>query len=236
VIEVDAMHPHTQIDPDVARIAALIGDPSRAAILLALSDGRALPAGELARHASISPQTASAHLDKLFRAHLLAVEVQGRHHYYRLRSPQVAQLLESLSIVARPAITPPHSHSAKALRFARICYDHLAGELGVAVTRALCDHRCLHDGEAGYVVTDKGQGWFRSLGVDVNELRASRRPLTRRCLDWSERRPHLAGGLGAALASRFVQLNWIARARSGRVVHLTDGGKTGLRARLALNF
>jgi DNA-binding transcriptional ArsR family regulator len=209
------MRPPTQLDPDVARIAALIGDPSRAAILLALSDGRALPAGELARHASISPQTASSHLDKLFRAHLLAVEVQGRHHYYRLRSPQVAQLLESLSIVAPPAPAAAHSDSAKALRFARICYDHLAGKLGVAVTRALCDHCYIHDGEVGYIVTDKGKTWFGSLGIDVEELRASRRRLTRRCLDWSERRSHLAGGLGAALANRFVKLNWIARPRNG---------------------
>ena len=115
------MRRHPQLDPDVARIAALIGDPSRAAILLALSDGRALPAGELARHASISPQTASAHLDKLFRAHLLAVEVQGRHHYYRLRNPQVAQVLESLSIVAPPAPAQAYRDSANGLRFARIC-------------------------------------------------------------------------------------------------------------------
>src|SRR5439155_21825486 len=230
------MRPHTQLDPDVARIAALIGDPSRAAILLALSDGRALPAGELARHASISPQTASAHLDKLFRAHLLAVEVQGRHHYSRLRNPQVAQLLESLSIVARPVPAPAHSDSAKALRFARICYDHLAGKLGVTVTRALCDRCYMDDGELGYAVTDAGKAWFRSLGIDVEKLRASRRPLTRRCLDWSERRPHLAGGLGAALANRFVKLKWIARPRNGRAVHLTERGERGLRAQLLLNF
>jgi DNA-binding transcriptional ArsR family regulator len=230
------MDSHPQIDPNVARIATLIGDPSRAAILLALLDGRALPAGELARHASISPQTASAHLDKLFRAHLLSVEIQGRHHYYRLRSPQVAQLLESLSTVVPPAPAPAHSASTKSLRFARICYDHLAGKLGVAVTRALCDHCYIHDGEVGYMVTNSGKAWFASLGVDVEELRASRRPLTRRCLDWSERRPHLAGGLGAALANRLVKLNWITRARTGRIVHLTEKGERALRAQLELNF
>jgi DNA-binding transcriptional ArsR family regulator len=230
------MDSHSQLDPNVARIATLIGDASRAAILLALLDGRALPAGELARHASISPQTASAHLDKLFRAHLLSVEIQGRHHYYRLRGPQVAQLLESLSIVVPPAPAPAHSDSTKSLRFARICYDHLAGKLGVAVTRALCDHSYIHDGEVGYMVTDTGKAWFATLGVDVEELRASRRPLTRRCLDWSERRPHLAGGLGAALANRLVKLNWITRARTGRIVHLTEKGERALRARLELNF
>jgi len=230
------MRSHAQLDPDLARIAALIGDPSRAAMLLALSDGRALPAGELARHASISPQTASAHLDKLFRAHLLAVEVQGRHHYYRLRGPEVGQLLESLSIVAPPARTPARDDSATSLRLARICYDHLAGKLGVAVTRALCDRCYVHDGEAGYTVTHKGQSWFRSLGVDVDELRVGRRPLTRRCLDWSERRPHLAGALGAALANRFMKLNWITRARSGRVVYLTERGEKALRAQLEIIY
>src|SRR5215468_4709177 len=187
------------IDPDIASTAALIGDPSRTRILAALADGRALPAGELARVARITPQTASAHLDKLFRGHLLAVEVQGRHHYYRLRNPQVAQVLESLSIVAPPALTSAHRDSTDGLRFARICYDHLAGKLGVGVTRALCDHSYIHDGEVGYAVTDTGKAWFGNLGIDVEELRSSRRPLTRRCLDWSERRPHLAGGLGAAL-------------------------------------
>src|SRR6266545_6209293 len=164
------MRTQTWTDPDVAAIAALIGDPSRAAILMALSDGRALPAGEVARHARISPQTASAHLDKLFRAHLLTVEVQGRHHYYRLRSAQVAQLIESLAVLAPPAptLTPVQSDSAKALRFARTCYDHLAGRLGVMVTRALCDHGYMHDSEAGYLVTDKGQAWFHTLGIDMD--------------------------------------------------------------------
>src|SRR5215468_6951470 len=151
------MRPHPQLDPDVARIAALIGDPSRAAILLALSDGRALPAGELARHASISPQTASANLDKLFRAHLLGVEVQGRHHYYRLRNPQVAQVLESLSIVAPPAPAQAYRDSANGLRFAWSCYDQIAGELGVEVKRALCYHYYMNDGDGGYSVTDKGE-------------------------------------------------------------------------------
>jgi DNA-binding transcriptional ArsR family regulator len=233
---VNTMSPNRQVDPDVTRVAALIGDPSRAAILMALSDGRALPAGELARRASISPQTASAHLDKLFRAHLIAVEVQGRHHYYRLRNAQVAQVLESLSIVAPPMLATTPSDSARALRFARICYDHLAGKVGVAVTHALCDHHYIHDGEAGYSVTDNGQAWFHALGVDLSELRANRRPLTRRCLDWSERRFHLAGALGAAMAKRFFELNWLSRVRKSRIVRLTDRGGAELRARLSLNF
>jgi DNA-binding transcriptional ArsR family regulator len=230
------MRSHIQVDPDVARVAALVGDPSRAAILMALADGRALPAGELARHASISPQTASAHLDKLFRAHLIAVEVQGRHHYYRLRNAEVARMLESLSIVAPPPRVPVQTDSAKELRFARICYDHLAGRLGVALTCALCERYCFCDGDAGYTLTDKGQSWFHGLGIDVNELRAGRRPLTRRCLDWSERRSHLAGALGAALARRLLELKWIARVHGSRAVRLTQRGEAELGARLTLSF
>src|SRR5262252_8888552 len=124
-----------QLDPDFARIAALIGERSRAAILLELLDGRALPAGELARHASISPQTASAHLDKLFRARLIAVEIHGRHRYYRLRNAHVAHLLESLALVSPLSRSSPGSDLNSPLQFARICYDHLAGKLGVAVSR-----------------------------------------------------------------------------------------------------
>src|SRR5262245_21682772 len=219
------MRSRSHVDPDVARVAALVGDPSRAAILLALSDGRALPSGELARHASIAPQTASAHLDKLFRARLLAVEIHGRHHYYRLRGPQVARLLESLSIVALRPRAAVHNDSATALRFARICYDHLAGKLGVAMTCALRDRGYVADSDAGYNVTHRGEAWFGDLGVAVAQLRAGRRPLTRRCLDWSEQQPHLAGALGAALANTCMKLRWITRARTGRIVYLTEKGQ-----------
>lgn len=227
---------HVSTDPDLGRIARLIGDSSRAAILMALFDGRALPAGELARCARISPQTASAHLDKLFRAHLIAVEVQGRHHYYRLNGPQVARALESLAVVTSPPLNPSQSETAKALRFARFCYDHLAGKLGVAVTSALCDHNHINDSDAGYVVTPQGQAWFLALGIDVQALRAHHRPLTRRCLDWSERRHHLAGALGAALANRFLQLKWIARVPGSRAVRLADKGEAALRAQLAVQL
>jgi DNA-binding transcriptional ArsR family regulator len=232
------MRGNIQTDPDVAKTAAMIADPSRAAILIALSDGRALPAGELARRARISPQTASAHLDKLFRSHFLAVEIQGRHRYYRLRSAQVASILESLSIVApaAPAMGPVQNGVAQELRFARVCYDHLAGKLGVMVTQTLCELGYINNDEAGFLLTGKGRNWFHGFGIDVVELRTSRRPLTRRCFDWSERRAHLAGALGAALIRRFLALHLIVRAPAGRAVRLTNKGRAGFRARLSLDL
>ncbi len=169
-------------DPDVAATAALIGDPSRAAILMALADGRALPAGELAHYARVSAQTASTHLDHLFKGNLITVEVQGRHHYYRIRDDRVAQLIEGLAVIAppAPALTPAQRRDAQTLRYARTCYGHLAGTLGVAVTQALCDAGFLLEDDAAYKVTDSGKQWFRRIGVDVDALRTgSKRPLTR---------------------------------------------------------
>src|SRR5260221_11659627 len=224
------------IDPDITSTAALIGDPSRARILAALADGRALPAGELARVARITPQTASAHLDKLFRGQLLAVEVQGRHHYYRLRDTYVAELLESLSRVAlpAPALTTTQNDRARTLRFARTCYGHLAGQLGVAVTQALSAGNFLCNDDAGYHVTTKGEAWFGALGIELAAL--TQRPLTRRCLDWSERRHHLAGALGVALLKRMIELKWVARVRESRALRLSDRGRVALRSELRMEL
>ncbi len=226
----------SDLDPDIASAAALIADPSRALILAALIDGRALPAGELARAARISPQTASSHLDKLFKGNLLSVEVQGRHHYYRLRDARVAELLECLSTVARPRqpLTLAQREAARRLRFARTCYGHLAGQLGVAITQALCARDFLRDEEPGYRLTSAGAAWFGELGVDVGSI--SRRPLTRRCLDWSERRHHLAGALGVELNRRIRELGWTLPVRASRALRLTDRGKQALRAELGLEF
>jgi DNA-binding transcriptional ArsR family regulator len=234
--DVSTMRRNVEIDPDIAAIAALIGDPSRAAMLSALSDGRALPAGELARAARISAQTASAHLDKLFRRHLLAVEVQGRHHYYRLRDARVAELLESLAIVAAPApaLSAAQRDGSRALRFARTCYGHLAGRLGVELTRALCRSGTLREDETAYRVTRIGEGRLRALGIEVGAL--TRRPLTRRCLDWSERRHHLAGSLGVALAHRLIELGWLSRTRQSRALRITDRGAAALRSEFGLEI
>jgi DNA-binding transcriptional ArsR family regulator len=225
-------------DPAISRVAALIGDPSRAAILMALAGGRARLAGELARQARITPQTASTHLDKLFRAKLLAVDVQGRRHYYRLASGDVADALEALAVLAPPAaaIDAAPGGAAKTLRFARLCYDHLAGALGVDVTRALCAAGHLRAGDDGYAVTRAGWTWLVSLGIDRDALAGGRRPLTRRCLDWSERRHHLAGALGAALATSFLDRGWLSPVRQSRALHLTDRGRAVLRSQLGLAY
>jgi DNA-binding transcriptional ArsR family regulator len=215
-------------------VAAVIGDSSRALMLSALADGRAMPAGDLARFAHISPQTASGHLDKLFKAKLLSVEVQGRHHYYRLRNARVAELIESLSIIARPVepLTEGQRERAGQLRFARTCYGHLAGKLGVAITRALCARSYLAEEDSGYTISDRGAAWFRSIGVEIATIK--RKPLAKRCLDWSERRHHLAGALGVALCGRIVELRWAVRVRNSRALRLSDSGKAQLQSELGL--
>jgi DNA-binding transcriptional ArsR family regulator len=221
-----------RLDPDIATTAALIADPSRAAMLAALTDGRALPSGELARIAGVSPQTASSHLDKLFKGKLLGVEVQGRHHYYRLRDMRIAELLESLSVIARvPAtFTSAQRAAALGLRFARTCYGHLAGRLGVTITQALCARDYIRDEEIGFAITPAGAGWFREFGIALDSIK--RKPLTRRCLDWSERRHHLAGGLGIGLCGRIAELHWTSPVRGSRALRLTERGKAALRAEL----
>lgn len=225
-------------DPDLAALAGLIGDPSRAAIMVALMDGRALPAGDLARRAGISPQTASAHLDRLFRGNLLAVEVQGRHHYYRLHDERVARLVEAMATIAPapPVRTPAQRDAARTLRFARTCYGHLAGALGVALTGAIRERGYLNEADAAFVVTAAGDRWFRNFGIDLDALRGQRRPLARRCLDWSERRHHLAGALGVAIASRCFDNGWIARVRDSRAVRLTDRGREAMRREFSLKI
>jgi DNA-binding transcriptional ArsR family regulator len=221
-----------RLDPDIAATAALIADPSRAAMLSALTDGLALPSGELARIAGVSPATASSHLDKLFKGKLLGVEVQGRHHYYRLRDARIAELLESLSLIARaPApLTSAQRATALGLRFARTCYGHLAGRLGVAVTQALCAKNYIRDDELGFALTGAGANWFRALGLAADSIQ--RKPLTRRCLDWSERRHHLAGALGVAWCGRMFELGWLAHGRDSRAVRLTERGKVALLSEL----
>jgi DNA-binding transcriptional ArsR family regulator len=221
-------------DPDIASVAAVIGDSSRALMLSALADGRAMPAGDLARLARISPQTASSHLDKLFRANLLSVEVQGRHHYYRLRNARVAELIESLSVIARPAEPMTEWQRARAgqLRFARTCYGHVAGKLGVAITQALCARSYLTEQDVGYHISDNGAAWFRWLGIELGTLK--RKPLAKQCLDWSERRHHLAGALGVALCDRIMELRWAVRIRDSRALRLTERGTAQLRSELGL--
>jgi DNA-binding transcriptional ArsR family regulator len=215
-----------------AEIAALAGDPARAAMLHALMDGRALTAGELARVAGITPQTASAHLTRMTDAALLAVDRQGRHRYHRLATPAVAQMIESIMQVAAgleglraPPATGPRD---AAMRAARTCYDHLAGQLGVAVTDAMVRSGGVQLASDAGLVTASGIKLFGRLGIDVTGLAASRgksaRVLCRPCLDWSERRPHLAGAIGAALCARSFEAGWIRRIAGTRAVTVTPQG------------
>jgi DNA-binding transcriptional ArsR family regulator len=210
----------------MASVAALLGDPARANILTALMDGRALTAKELAFAAHVSPQTASGHLAQLTGASLLSAEKQGRHRYFRLASPLVGQMLESVMAVAGPEPRPLNTwRGGEALRTARTCYDHLAGRLGVALADSLTDAGHVALSQDGGEVTDRGHAFLSEFGA---EPAAGKRIFCRPCLDWSERRAHIAGRLGASLASRCLELKWIERQRDSRAVTITAAGTQGL--------
>jgi DNA-binding transcriptional ArsR family regulator len=217
-----------------AEVAALAGDVARAGMLRALMDGRALTASELAYVARITPQTASGHLARMATAGLLKVEKQGRHRYHRLASPAVAQMIESIMQVASgPGSTrPPRVVGPKdaALRLARTCYDHLAGRLAVALADALVESVYLELTNDGGLVTDRGVAFFRKIGIDLDALvtrsdKRSSRILCRPCLDWSERRPHIAGSIGAALCAHSFDEGWISRLNGTRAVAITPKGQ-----------
>ena len=226
-------------EPNIATVAALIGDTARAAMLTALVDGRALPAGELAATAGLSPPAASAHLARLTEGGLLTVEREGRHRYYRLAGPGVAGVLESLAcLVGQPSPSGvTRRPQARALRHARTCYDHLAGELGVAVAAALEGHALLAPAEGKRLdVSAAGTTWFAAvLGIDVAALRPGRHGIACRCLDWTERRHHLAGPLGAQVLRHCCDLGWLARTPGSRAVQLTRSGRDSLRQQLGID-
>jgi DNA-binding transcriptional ArsR family regulator len=217
----------TRIALGLAEIAGLIGDRSRAQILSALMEGRALTALELSIAAGVTPQTASSHLAKLHRASLLTLEKKGRRRYFRLASPSVAQTLESLmglTSVSAPYLQPMPGLDDE-LRAARICYDHLAGRVGVAITTSLVNRGyILFDDDVGEV-TEAGDRFFRRLGLGLTTTGRSRRALCRPCLDWSERRLHVAGRLGAQIAKLCFDRKWLARRKGTRALTLTDAGR-----------
>jgi DNA-binding transcriptional ArsR family regulator len=225
-------------DVDVASAAALIGDSTRAAFLLALSEADALPASELAARAEVSAPTASAHLARLVGGGLVAAERRGRHRYFRLADPAVATALEALSVIAptHPVRSLRDADRTVAIRAARTCYDHLAGRLGVSLTEALEERALIARRDGEFSVTRRGQRELADLGLDVGELMRERRAFARACLDWSERRYHLAGAVGAALANRCFELGWIERRGTGRAVALTPAGETELRQRFGLRL
>jgi DNA-binding transcriptional ArsR family regulator len=219
--------------PNIVGIAALIGDHARADILTSLMAGGALTATELANVAGVTKQTISTHVAKLTDAGLIAVEKQGRHRYFRLADRDVADLLEILMGVAyrTGAVRTRSSPREPALRKARVCYDHLAGDLGVLVYDGMIERRHLAPADAGVALTASGKRFCGDLGVDVEATQNQRRAQCRPCLDWSVRRHHLAGALGAALLHRFLELGWARRARDSRVVHFTPAGEAKLRER-----
>ena len=222
----------------IAEIAALAGDPARANILTALLDGRAMTASELAYAARVTPQTASAHLAKLSEAGLITATPSGRHRYFRLASPKVAQMLESIVAVAgenRPRFRPL-SRQAAALRDARVCYDHLAGRLGVAIADAMAARGYLVLEDDGGRFTEAGARFLWELGIDLRVAGKGRRHLCRACLDWTERRPHIGGAIGAALAERWLALGWLSRHKDSRAVSVTPVGEDGFRDSLGLTF
>lgn len=218
-----------QADPNFAHTAALIGEPTRAAMLAALLGGKALTASELAHGAGVSPQTASTHLARLVEGGLLCVVASGRHRYYRLAGPQIAQVLETLATIAPPARVASlrQSESARAVRFARTCYDHLAGTLGVALAERLVACELIAKSDETFHVTTAGMAWLEQHAIDAERIMSGRRVAARACLDWSERRNHVAGGFGAALTDWFFAQGWICRVQNSRAVRLTEPGRAG---------
>lgn len=223
-------------EPDLSRVAGVIGEPTRAAILGALLGGEWLPAGELARRAGVTPSTASEHLARLVEHGLVTRRRSGRHRYYALAGRDVAAALESLARIAPlPAVaTRRESTRSEALKFARTCYDHLAGRLGVLLTDTLLERGLIS--VRGYEVTARGEDWLRTLDIDVAALRRGRRTLARPCLDWSERLDHLAGAVGAAIAATMLERRWLARIDGTRAVRLTVRGREGLYRVLGLEI
>ena len=223
-------------DCDIAAVAALLADPTRAAMLLSLLDGRIRPASELARLGRVTAATASEHLAKLVAAGVIAVEPHGRFRYYRLANPRLAEALETLATIAprRRAGGFRDRQNAAAIHRARLCYDHLAGTLGVGITDALVAERALVREDRAFLLGEHAPAAFGDLGIDVAAPRRGRRLVGRACLDWSERRYHLAGPLGAAFASRLLELRWIERTPETRALRVTNAGRRALNTRFGI--
>jgi len=224
------------VSPDIAPVAGLIGDRARAEMLLCLMGGRPATATELARAAGVSKQTASSHLAKLRRARLVTMERAGRHRYFRLADREVGAAIESLVGLAFHAGASRIEPGPRdwALRKARTCYDHLAGELGVRVFDSLAQRELLQDNDGRWELTAKGERFSGRLGIDLATLRGRRRPLCLACLDWTVRRYHLAGALGAAMLSRFISLGWARRVKGTRAIAFSASGERALRTRFPL--
>jgi DNA-binding transcriptional ArsR family regulator len=221
------------MEPDISSLAALISEPARGRMLIALLDGRSLPATELAQRAGITCQTASSHLAKLAEGQPLRVIPQGRHRYYRIANARVADLLESMARFA-PSKETCRPGPKSPIQIARTCYNHLAGSLGVRITDAIVGLRLLREVGRDYQLTKKGAQWFSEFGIDTGALRKLSRVFARQCLDWSERRNHLAGSLGSALAEHLFECSWLEHVRESRAVRITELGRRELKRRLGV--
>jgi len=224
-------------DNNFITISSLIGEPARASMLWSLLDGRAYTASELSHVANISATSASNHLTKLLEADLLKVEVQGRHRYFSFSRPEVAYVIESLANLSEPSQKSKSEFVAPAgIRFCRTCYDHLAGFTGVKITEALESKKLIRKFEKNYAVTRKGWIWLNDFKINEHELADSRRPIARQCLDWTERRPHLAGQLGALLLDRMTERKWFRKIQFSREMIVTPRGKEEIAGLLGVRF
>ena len=215
------------MNENIAKIASLISDTSRATILVHLMDGRAHPATELAHVAKIKPQTASFHLNKLYEAQIVEVEKHGRHRYYKLANHELAESLEKLLYIApcEPIRSFKQAKENKEIQYARTCYDHLAGKLGVEITNALLNKQILIKKDTEFAVTKVGEAFFSDFGVNLERLHNKRRAFSRCCLDWTERQHHIAGALGNAILVRMLEQNWITKFEQSRAIHITSLGQ-----------
>ena len=219
------------METQIAYISSLVGDPVRSSVLWQLLDGRAYTASELATGAATSPQNISMHLGKLLRANLLAVESQGRHRYYRFARQEVAYAIEALAnlVPANTRPNAPHQDADTAIRYCRSCYDHLAGKIGVLIADNLLKEKIIRLPAQAYTLTPKGQSFFEGLGIDIGTLQQQRRAFARPCLDWSERKYHLSGSLGAALLSQMLERDWLRRTKHSREMIVTAKGRKALK-------
>ncbi|MDR6545057.1 DNA-binding transcriptional ArsR family regulator [Chryseobacterium rhizosphaerae] len=225
------------MEKEIGYITSLIGDPIRTTILWSLLDNKAYTATELAIHADTSPQNISMHLNKLVQADLLTVERQGRHKYYRFSKPEVAYAIEAIG-----NLIPNDRHKKivsntdnSSIKYCRTCYDHLAGKMGVLLTEALLTHKIIDFDVNTYIVTKSGTRFFAELEVNIEDLKKQRRAFARPCLDWSERKHHLAGSLGAALLDKMLSLDYVRRTKNSRAILLTSKGKQYLYERFKIS-
>ena len=222
-----------EVENRFSQIASLIGDKTRSVLLWSLLDGKAYTATELAIYANISRQSVSNHLSKLIEANLINVEKQGRHRYFRITNEQVAQVIESMaSLIPKQKIEINKSAEAQKLAFARTCYDHLAGKLSIEIANSLVKQKIIVLNNNYFEVTDFGKLWFEKLGIDTDDLKNRKRSFAHKCLDWTERKHHIAGALGAAILENFLKKDWIRRKQNTREVMVTSLGERMLSEKL----